>query len=186
MINFFNELLGGPEGQRRRRRNEKGMPTVNHPLGPVKSCSSGNLFGTGEDVPSSSPTGGEFLDRIRNLADDLEKFELDIEKALVYAGGSHTYADVVAGVMQGKLHFYPLEQSFIICEVYEYPQFRTYHIFLAGGSMSEILEFEPILRTNGAELGCSKLTLAGRLGWTRVLLERGWTYDLAVMSKEIA
>lgn len=185
MIQFFNELLGGPEGQRRRRRERKGESLRDHPLGLAEACSSGTFSGTGETAPSVSPTGGEFLNRIRALADDLEKFALDIEKALVYAGGSHTYADIVAGVMQGKLHFYPLEQSFIICEVGEYPQLRTYHIFLAGGSMSEIIEFEPILRKNGAALGCSKLTLAGRVGWTKVLVERGWTYDLAVMSKEI-
>lgn len=142
-------------------------------------------FGTGEDAPSFSPTGGEYLKRIRQLTDDLEKFELDITNALVYAKGSHTYADIIAGVMQGHYHLYPLEHSFIICETINYPQKRVYHVFLAGGSLTEITEFIPILELNGKQLGCTHLTMAGRLGWVRVLKNIGWTHDLAVLSKEL-
>ena len=66
--------------------------------------------------------------------------------------------------------------------VQQFPRLRVLHIFLAGGELDELLGMVPAFKSWGAFHGCSKLTLAGRQGWERVL---SWRRECVVLSTEI-
>lgn len=100
--------------------------------------------------------------------------------ALERAGGTHTLADIADGIAAGNFHFWPGEKAAAITEIHQYPRARFLHIFLAGGDLAELLAMIPAFKSWGAFHQCSKLTLAGRLGWKRVLGD--WKHEVAVLS----
>jgi hypothetical protein len=108
-----------------------------------------------------------------------------IAEALERGSTTHTLDDIAAGVERGIYHFWAFPHSAVITEVQQFPRARHLHIFLAGGDLDELLAIVPRLKSWGAYLGCTQLTLAGRPGWVRVLQKRGWRHPLAVVSTAI-
>lgn len=104
-----------------------------------------------------------------------------IESALRHSDYAHTFDDIVRGVLNGNLHFYPLDRAFVIMEVTKYSRWSAYHCFLAGGELSSILSVQPAMQANARKLGAKKITLTGRKGFTRVLPQHGWTHTLCLM-----
>lgn len=141
-----------------------------------------DLFG---ELPTSPQGGEKHLLALKQLCDDLLKHRLDIEKALCYGRNSHNFEHVVDEVMKGRLHFYPLENSFIIMEVHVYPNYSVYHGFLAGGDLEEILNAHPMIMANAKQLGCVALSISGRRGWEKAMKAYGWKHDLSYMYKEL-
>lgn len=122
-------------------------------------------------MPSNLPPGVDIL-----------AYRRYIEDALVYAGGTHTFEDVRAAVDAGTLHFWPGASSVVVTEIVEYPQKKVLHIFLAGGTLSELEQMQPLILDWGREQGCTAATLAGRKGWDRTFLTRqGWEQTLVVL-----
>ena len=138
-----------------------------------------------DDRPNSPQHGEKALLSLKLLCDDLLKYRLDICAALEYGKNSHNFEHVIDEVMKGRLHFYPLENSFIIMEVHTYPNFKLYHGFLAGGDLQEILDAHPMIISNAKQLGCKGLSIAGRRGWEKAMKAHGWKHDLSYMSLEI-
>ncbi len=115
----------------------------------------------------------------------LIKFRVDIEKALLYGGGSHTYDDFCKKVLFGTAHMYLYENSMIIMELDVHPQFRTYSGWIAVGDLEEILAAEEELMNAARHLECKHMTLTGRAGWEKPLKAQGWSFSLLTMGKEI-
>jgi hypothetical protein len=111
---------------------------------------------------------------IRKILDDLDRLRPQIQSALDYADGTHTFDDITAMVMQGKLRFWALDNSALLTEVLEYPQERHYHMFLGGGDLQEILDMHPQIEDAARQAGCVKLSVTGRRGWVKVLKAHGW------------
>lgn len=97
-----------------------------------------------------------------------------IEAALHYTGGTHIYDDVVSMVMQGRLFWRVLPNSFMIFEVMEYPRQRHLHGFLAGGKLEEIKAAQNDVIELARLAGCTTITLGGRRGWVKALQQEGW------------
>jgi hypothetical protein len=108
-----------------------------------------------------------------------------VQDALDEGGNTHNLDDVAEGIAAGRYHFWALPNSAIITEIHEFPRARFLHVFLAGGSLDELLSAVPRLKSWAAFLKCSELTLAGRLGWCRVLKKSGWQSRLAVLSTAV-
>lgn len=109
-----------------------------------------------------------------SLTEHLIRYKPQIEKALATAGEAHSFDHVVAGVLSGRLHFYPLENSFVLMELRKYGNWSAYHCFLAGGVFEEINALTQQAAENGKQLGATKLTLTGRKGFGRKLVDHGW------------
>lgn len=116
----------------------------------------------------------------------LKKYQLDIKKALSYSGDAYSFDDIAEGVLQGRYHFYPLPNSFVIMELSEFPNYKVYHTFLAGGDMNEIIGTHPWMKENAKVLGCKYVSVTGRHGWTRKLKAEGWKhmYDTLYLELE--
>lgn len=116
----------------------------------------------------------------------IEDYQKQIEAALGYSGGTHSFEDVVLEVENGTLQFWPGPHSVIITEIQEHPQKRILHFFLAGGNLAEIQRMVPLIEDWGREQGCTTASLAGRKGWERTFLQHsGWKPKLVLMSKDL-
>lgn len=118
---------------------------------------------------------------------DLEAHRSQIEGALGYAGGTHTFEDIRAAVEAGSLQYWPGVRSAIITEIIEYPRSRALNFFLAGGDLAELEAMYPTIEQWGREQGCSIAVMSGRKGWERSFLTRteGWEPTLVVLEKQL-
>lgn len=120
---------------------------------------------------------------------DLSGYRKYIEDALEYAGGTHTYDDVIEAVRSGAMQAWPGPSAIIITELQDYPQKRAINFFLAGGeksSLAEMAVIEPLILEWAKKQGCTVATFAGRPGWERTFLTtRGWESKLVVLEKAL-
>lgn len=107
-----------------------------------------------------------------------------IEAALPYTDDTHTIEDVEAALGRNEMALFPLQRSAFVCEVINYPRLKDLHIFLAGGDLEELKSAEPLLHKAATALGCSRISIAGRLGWARAV--GGWNRKWLVLIKTIA
>lgn len=108
-----------------------------------------------------------------------------IEAAIAYNGGTHTYQDVVDAILVGKMQLWPAPDACAVTEIVSYPQTKHCHIFLAAGNLDTILDGQDSVIAWAKAQGCSRITLSGRMGWSKVLKNRGWETPMLTMIKEI-
>lgn len=118
---------------------------------------------------------------------DLEAHRSEIESALAYAGGTHTFEDIRAGVEAGSFLAWPGVRSIIITEILQYPQRRVLNFFLAAGELPELEAMYPTVEMYGKLHGCASAVITGRKGWERSFLtkQEGWTPTLVVLEKQL-
>lgn len=117
---------------------------------------------------------------------DISTFRPHIEAALKYADDSHSYEDIVRGVEDGQLQFWPGPNSVIITEIVTYPNYRSLNFFLAGGDIDELEAMYTPIEDWAQERGCDRAILTGRKGWERSFLtaKQGWHSKLTVYEKK--
>lgn len=119
------------------------------------------------------------------LAQQFKATRGELERALAYAGGTHTLDDIWQGVIEGRFQLWTAPHSVMVTEVLEYPRCRALHYFLAAGKMDELEALYPAVLAWGKSVGCTRASLAGRPGWARSFLAAdGWKANHVVMTKE--
>jgi len=109
-----------------------------------------------------------------------------IEAALEYAGGTHTFNDIAAGVLGGRFQLWPNKNSAVVTEIVVYPQLKDLHYFLAGGNLDELKQMRPVIEDWGKSVGCTRVSLAGRRGWEKTFLkDEGYEPQWFVLAKEL-
>lgn len=133
-----------------------------------------------------APVGAKPLTQIiRETCNDLERLRGPIEEALLYAEGTHTFDDVCAMVLQGRVRFWPLAHSALITEVIDFPRQKHYHMWLGGGILQEILDMHEEVIAAAKEAGCCKLTVNGRAGWLKPLQRYGWHFSYSSLTLDL-
>jgi len=120
-----------------------------------------------------------------SVTEELIRCRVWIENALDYSGGTHNFDDITLGVLSHRYQFWPLENSCAITEILEFPRKKTFHVFLAGGRLNEILVLNEPFAEFAKANGCTAMTIAGRPGWERVLDKLGWNYQFTTLKREI-
>lgn len=123
---------------------------------------------------AQTPVVPELLDVLIKTVHDLHRLRPAIEKALPYTHRTHEFDDIVAMVMRGEARFWTTENSFLIVERVVYPRKVVYHIFLAGGDLDELRGLHGEVTAAALADGATALTLTGRRGWVRALVDWGW------------
>ena len=118
-----------------------------------------------------------------SLLDEYERLAHHIDNALAYAGDTHTSAQVLDAILNGKAQFFSMENSAIVTEIVDYPQKSTCRIWLAGGDMDELIEAEKQICQWAKEQGCSGMEIIGRKGWERQL--KDYSPASIVLTKEL-
>ena len=119
------------------------------------------------------------------LLNEIVLWQGGIEAALSYANGSHTFDDVVKKILTGEVHFFSYPDCFVIMQVILYPQYKTYHCFLAGGNQKALDKVLDEMTANAKHFDCRYLSLSGRHGWVRRLKTRGWQHTFSTMYLEL-
>lgn len=118
---------------------------------------------------------------------DIDAFRPQLEAALEYADGSHTFEDVARLVAEGNMQFWPGTTSAVVTEIINYPRKKTLNFFLAGGDLAELERMSPIILQWGRSVGCTHAAFCGRPGWERTFLTRtGWQKsNMVVLEKPL-
>jgi hypothetical protein len=99
------------------------------------------------------------------------------ERALAHAGNTHTAADVLDRVREGRARCWPSGDSIVITEVLVFPRARVCNYWIGVGNLRECSELQPEIDAWAVEQGCSVATATARMGWLRVIktpLGEGW------------
>jgi len=116
----------------------------------------------------------------------LERLRHHVEAALEYSGGTHNFDDVAEMVEQNRLQLWPAKDSVVLTEIIVYPRLKNLHYFLAGGDLDELSRMRPMIESWGKSVGCTRVTLAGRRGWSETFLkDEGYSPKWAVLAKEL-
>jgi hypothetical protein len=97
-----------------------------------------------------------------------------MERALEWAGRTHTLADVAARIKAGKAQWWSNADGMVVTEVNEYPQYRALNYWLIGGKLKDCLAMEPEIERAAIANGCQIATANGRRSWVPVVEPRGW------------
>jgi hypothetical protein len=126
-------------------------------------------------MESTQPTLDEELNRCRHW----------IEAALDRGGNTHLFSDIVDGVKQGTMQFWPAPDACAVTEIIVYPRKKTLHIFLAGGNMDTIVDMDESAVHYAKAIGCDGVSVAGRKGWQKVLSKKGYSPFIVSLAKDI-
>ncbi len=85
-----------------------------------------------------------------------------------------TVDELIAELASGRAQLWLAEHSALVTELVEQGSDRCLHIWLAGGSLADILGLRPGLEAWARGQGCSHITIDGRPGWIRVLRRHGY------------
>lgn len=117
---------------------------------------------------------------------DIAAHRPELEAALAYGDGTHTYDDVRAMIERGDAQFWPGPASCIVTEVIGFPRRKILNLFLAGGKIDELHAMLPLVLAWGTAQGCDGARLAGRRGWGRTFLRHeGWAEAAVVYSSDL-
>jgi|TARA_Y100000361_G_C11160578_1_gene347057 hypothetical protein len=108
-----------------------------------------------------------------------------IESALEYGDQTHTFDDIVEGVLKGEYQFWEAPLGCAITEIVVFPRKKVLHIFLYAGELQQVLDMEESAKIWAKEFGCSAFSLSGRRGWKRVLEKRGFRELYTTLAKDI-
>ena len=118
--------------------------------------------------------------------EDLERLRHHVEAALEYSGGTHGIEDISEGLKKGRFQLWPADNSVVVTEIIVYPRLKNLHFFLAGGDLDELRLMRPLIESWGRDMGCTRVSLAGREGWSKTFLrDEGYRPKWFVLSKDL-
>lgn len=94
---------------------------------------------------------------------------------------THDIEDIERGVLDGRFQLWIGPDGAAITEILVYPKKKVLHVFLAGGSKEQIIDFQASAMAWGQAHGCSEMNISGRKGWLRALSGHGWKEAGAMM-----
>jgi hypothetical protein len=95
-----------------------------------------------------------------------QKVEKILEPALEY-DNTYNIEDVADCISNGTMQLWPTDTSAIVTQVQNFPRMKVLHIFLAGGNLEELEMLAHHIQKFAEDMGCHKITLTGRRGWSR-------------------
>ena len=109
-----------------------------------------------------------------------------LEKALAYAGGTHSLCDVADMVEAGDAQYWEEGNAAIVTQLADKPHMRVLHFWLVTGDLDDVIALSERIIDWGRRVGCKRATLAGRKGWEKVLAGSGWNSELVLMGRDIS
>lgn len=100
---------------------------------------------------------------------------------------SHTLDEVKYLVMNNpaRVQFWPGESAAVVTEIADYPQYRAFNFWLAGGSFAEMVRGHGSTEAFARTCGCHRMTSLSRLGMLKRMAPLGYRPLYVKMSKEL-
>jgi hypothetical protein len=100
-----------------------------------------------------------------------QKAQKILEPALEY-DNTYNIQDVADCIADGSMQLWPTNNSAVVTQVQNFPRMKVLHIFLAGGNLDELETLTPHIQKFAEDMGCRKITLTGRKGWSRTFVAK--------------
>jgi len=100
-----------------------------------------------------------------------QKVEKILQPALEY-DNTHNMQDVADCIDSCTMQLWPSDNSAVITQVQNFPRMKVLHIFLAGGNLEELEILAHHIQKFAEDMGCQKITLTGRRGWSRTFVSK--------------
>lgn len=99
-----------------------------------------------------------------------------LERALSWGGPTHTVADVVQRVRDGRASWWESDNGdgIIVTEAEQFPLVKVLRYWLIAGDLKECLALEDRINREAVANGCEVAVAAGRKGWLRAAAPIGW------------
>lgn len=114
-----------------------------------------------------------------------EELHRRFERALEGLRGAYDVDDIKARVKDGRLQSWQRGQSVVVTEVLSFPRKQIVNILLAAGNLEEIMDLQDDIAQWAKEIGCDRMMMSGRHGWSKVLPKYGWTNGRCIYELEI-
>lgn len=89
-------------------------------------------------------------------------------------------------VRLGEAQFWPGEQAAMVTTIEDDPCERRLLIWLAGGTLDELVEhLRPHAEAWARRCGCGRVLVIGRPGWEPTLKEKGYAPVARLIAKEL-
>ena len=110
-------------------------------------------------------------DELPSWAVYLQKVEKILEPALEY-DGTYNMQDVADCIDSCTMQLWTSDNSAVVTQVQIFPRMRVLHIFLAAGDLADLETITPRIQKFAEDMGCQKITLTGRRGWSRTFVSK--------------
>jgi hypothetical protein len=99
---------------------------------------------------------------------------------------THSKADIWNMIESGAAQLHALPHSGCVTIIETHPNgVRCLRWWLAGGDLTELLNYEPLIAEWARSLGCTKATLTGREGWAKPLAPLGFKKSSVTLCKDL-
>lgn len=99
-----------------------------------------------------------------------KKHRHHIVNALSRSEGAFSEEHVLTGVLKGEMDMWPSENSVLITQVTDYPNYKCVSFLIAGGILEELIEMQKQIIEIAKKAGCTKAVIIdARKGWAKVL-----------------
>jgi hypothetical protein len=122
------------------------------------------------------------------LTETLAEARPRLEAALAHASGLFSIDDIEAMVLNEDGQLWHSEGFSGVTEIIDYPQKRVVHVHLAGGKMAALKDaIAPggDLDRFAGIVGAQAITINGREGWARVLVDDGYRVSSVHLIREL-
>jgi hypothetical protein len=100
-----------------------------------------------------------------------QKVEKILERALKY-DDTYNIEDVADCISNGTMQLWPTDKSAIVTQLQVFPRMKVLHVYLAGGNLQDLEMLAPHIQKFAEDMGCRKITLTGRRGWSRTFVTK--------------
>lgn len=101
--------------------------------------------------------------------------------------GTHTIEDIEAALTAREMFLFATDDAAAIVEIVEYPRLKALHMPFCGGRLKDLTDIIiPACEGWGRDLGCTRFTGCGRVGWDRVMNRYGYKTIGHFWAKEAA
>lgn len=102
-------------------------------------------------------------------ASEFKRLQDILAPALEY-DDTHNLQDIADCIDKSVMQLWPAHKSAVVTQVIDFPQKKVLHIFMAGGDLEDLNTLSPHIEKFAQHMGCQKITLTGRRGWSRTFL----------------
>ena len=97
-----------------------------------------------------------------------------LDRALLHGGDTHTIADVVPMLYDGRAQWWQHGDGCAITEIQQTPRIRVLNCWLVAGNLRDCVALQPEIEDWAKRQGVRRVTATGRRGWAPITERMGF------------